>query len=62
MAEASTEGSYTKPIILTATHGGHGRGVQGRDDLAEGQAPFDQRHQLRIKGDFESSHFCDITL
>ena len=51
-----------KPIILTASHRGHGRGVQGRDNLAEGQAPFDQHHQLHIKGDFESSHFCDITL
>ena len=51
-----------KPIILTASHRGHGRGVQGGDNLAEGQAPFDQHHQLHIKGDFESSHFCDITL
>ena len=35
---------------------------KGKDDLAEGQVPRDQGHQLQIKGDSKSSCYCDITL
>ena len=35
---------------------------KGKDDLAEGQVPRDQGHQVQIKGDFKSGCYCDITV
>ena len=35
---------------------------KGKDDLADGQVPRDQGHQLQMKGDSKSRFYCDITL